>query len=219
MNVLEVLSCFALLLAAAASQAPKPCVSPPLMTGGFTTMTPDAMTSTGTVSYDAFGQRMRFRSVGIGQNQTLDQLMFFSKGIYYDIDWSRFSCRKKKLDADFVPMQVPSDAKLMGQVVMGSSSSWGMGVLTNTWYGNMAGNVTYSAVFTEIGCIPMSISAYTPATGWLGLSTFNWVLGNTNPMDFHPPFMCAKAQLEETEAADNMFSALKSLAQRSRKVE
>lgn len=37
-------------------------------------------------------------------------------------------------------MHVPSDAKLMGQVFMGSSSSWGMGVLANTWYGALPPN-------------------------------------------------------------------------------
>lgn len=46
----------------------------------------------------------------------------------------------------------------------------------------------------------------------LYFSTFNWVLGNTNPMDFAPPFFCAKSKLEVTETPDNMFTALKALA-------
>lgn len=45
-----------------------------------------------------------------------------------------------KLDSSFIPMQVPPDAKLMGQVFMGSSSAWGMGVLINTWYGSLSEN-------------------------------------------------------------------------------
>lgn len=52
----------------------------------------------------------------------------------------KHSCKKMKLDSSFIPMQVPPDAKLMGQVFMGSSSSWGMGVLTNTWYGSLSEN-------------------------------------------------------------------------------
>lgn len=51
----------------------------------------------------------------------------------------------------------------------------------------------------------------------LYFSTFNWVLGNTNPMDFSPPFFCAKAKLDETEAPVNMFTALKSLAMKLKK--
>ncbi|KAM7009564.1 ependymin-like [Tautogolabrus adspersus] len=218
MNVLGVLSCLSLLLAAAASQEPKPCVAPALMNGGLTVMTVGAFLSTGTVSYDAIGQRMRVRTMGLAANQTavLDTLMLFNKKVYYEINWSKFTCKKKMLDTDFIPMHVPSDAKLMGQVFMGSSSSWGMGVLTNTWYGDLPGNGTYSSVFTEIGCVPMTFTSYTPESGWITVSTFNWVLGNSNPMDFFPPYICAKAQLEETETPANMFTVLKSLALRDK---
>lgn len=37
-------------------------------------------------------------------------------------------------------MQVPDDANLMAQIFLGSSSSWGMGVLVNTWSGDLPGN-------------------------------------------------------------------------------
>ncbi|CAJ1053245.1 ependymin-like [Xyrichtys novacula] len=181
MNALGVLSCLSLLLAAVAGQDPKPCVAPPLMNGGLTVMTADSFMTTGTVSYDAIGKRVRVRTIGLTANQTgVDQLVLFNK------------------------------------VFMGSSSSWGMGVLVNTWYGNLPGNGTYTTVFSEIGCIPMTFTSYTPATGWITVSTFNWVLGNSNPMDFHPPFFCAKAALEETETPHNMFDALKSLALRNK---
>lgn len=60
--------------------------------------------------------------------------------IYYEVDWQKFTCKKMPLDASFVPIQVPPDANLMGQVVMGSSSSWGMGILINTWYGRLPEN-------------------------------------------------------------------------------
>ncbi|CAJ1053244.1 ependymin-like [Xyrichtys novacula] len=217
MNALGVLSCLSLLLAAVAGQDPKPCVAPPLMNGGLTVMTADSFMTTGTVSYDAIGKRVRVRTIGLTANQTgVDQLVLFNKKVYYEIDWNKFTCKKRFLSDDFIPMQVPSDAKLMGQVFMGSSSSWGMGVLVNTWYGNLPGNGTYTTVFSEIGCIPMTFTSYTPATGWITVSTFNWVLGNSNPMDFHPPFFCAKAALEETETPHNMFDALKSLALRNK---
>ncbi|XP_041642030.1 ependymin-2-like [Cheilinus undulatus] len=220
MNAVSVLFCFSLLLAVGASQGTKPCVSPVLMSGGLTVMTMDTMVSTGTVSYDAIGQRMRIRTVGLTANMTLtDTLMLFNKKVYYEIDWTNFTCTKRPLNTDFIPMQVPPDAKLMGQVFMGSSSSWGMGVLTNTWYGTLPGNGYYSSVFTEIGCIPLTFSSYTPENGWITLSTFNWVLGNVDPMEYFPPFFCAKAQLEETEKPDSMFTVVKSLAQRSKMAE
>lgn len=67
--------------------------------------------------------------------------IFFSlQKVYYEINWSKFSCKKKALDTKFNPMQVPSDAQLMGQVFAGSSSSWGMGVLVNSWQGQLPNN-------------------------------------------------------------------------------
>ena len=53
----------------------------------------------------------------------------------------------------------------------------------------------------------------------LYFSTFNWVLGNTVPMDYFPPFFCGKSQLEETETPDTVFTALASLAMKSKKEE
>ncbi|XP_041790445.1 ependymin-like [Chelmon rostratus] len=222
MNFISVLSCLSLLLAAAFAQEPQPCVVPGLMNGAFSLMGANGLImSTGTMAYDAIGQRMRTRNYGVAGNQTftLDQLMLFNKKVYYEIDWSKLSCKKKPLDTSFIPMQVPSDAKLMGQVFMGSSSSWGMGVLINTWYGSLPQNGMYTSVFSEIGCIPMTFMGYTPGSGWTVVSTFNWVIGNTNPMDYIPPFFCAKSQLEKTERPDTIFTALESLAMKTKKEE
>ncbi|XP_018535336.1 LOW QUALITY PROTEIN: ependymin-like, partial [Lates calcarifer] len=219
---ISVLSCLSLLLVAAVAQAPKPCVSPPLMSGGLTVMGGSGIyMSTGTISYDAFGQRVRVRNYGLTGNQStgIDQLMLFNQKVYYEIDWSKFSCKKKALDTSFIPMHVPADAKLMGQVFLGSSSSWGMGVLSNTWYGSLPNNGMYSTVFTEIGCIPMTYTSFTPESGWTTISTFNWVVGNSNPMEYIPPFFCAKSKLEETETPDTIFTALQSLAMKTKKEE
>lgn len=52
----------------------------------------------------------------------------------------RASCKKLPLDSTFIPMQVPPDAKLVGQAFLGSSSSWGSSLLVNTWQGALAQN-------------------------------------------------------------------------------
>ncbi|XP_070684151.1 ependymin-like [Pempheris klunzingeri] len=222
MDFIRVLSCLSLLLAAAVGQHPKPCVVPPLMSGGMSIMAANGLImSTGTISYDAFGQRMRIRNYGLAGNQTfaVEQLMLFKEKVYYEIEWSKFSCKKKALDTTFIPIQVPSDAKLMGHAILGSSSSWGMGVLVNTWYGDLPLNGRYTSVFTETGCIPLTFTVYTPASGWTIISTFNWVVGTTNPMDYTPPFFCAMAKLEETETPDTVITALESLAMKTKKEE
>ncbi|XP_005931356.1 ependymin [Haplochromis burtoni] len=222
MSFISVLSCLSLLLAVGVAQYPKPCVVPELLSGGLTVMTGDGLiSSTGLITYDALGQRMRVKNFGIGDNQdfALDQLMLFREGVYYESNWKTLSCKKMKLDSSFIPMQVPPDAKLMGQVFMGSSSSWGMGVLTNTWYGSLSENGFYSTVFTEIGCIPVSFTSYTPQSGWLTVSTFNWVIGTSNPMDYLPPDFCANSELEETETPHNFFTVMESLAMKSKRIE
>ncbi|XP_062244476.1 ependymin-like [Platichthys flesus] len=222
MNFISVLSCLGLLLAAAVAQDPKPCVSPPLMSGGVSVMSGNgSLMSTGTISFDAYGQRMRVRNYVMNGNQTygVDQLMLFNQKVYYEIDWSIMTCKKMMLDDAFIPMHVPSDAKLSAQVFLGSSSSWGMGVLVNNWYGSLPNNGKYTTVFTEIGCIPMVYNAYTPASGWMTISTFNWVVGNTNPQDYVPPFICARAKLEKTETPHTVFTALDSLAMKTKKEE
>ncbi|XP_054634976.1 ependymin-like [Dunckerocampus dactyliophorus] len=222
MNIVSALSVLGLLLAAASAQKPNQCESPPLMTGGVSMVGPNGLfMSSGAVSYDAFGQKIRFRNYGLVGNETfaIDQLMLFNKKVYYEIDWQQFTCKKKRLNTDFIPMQVPNNAELMGQVIAGSSSSWGMGVLVNSWQGNLPNNGHYMSVFTEIGCIPMTFAGYTPSSGWTLVSTFNWVLGLTNPMDFFPPVICAKSQLEESETPDTMFTALESLARKTKHME
>lgn len=57
------------------------------------------------------------------------------------------------------------------------------------------------------------LSYFTTTTTLVRLccSTFNWVLGNVDPMDYAPPFFCANAALEKS-APVSMFEALQSLA-------
>ncbi|KAM9792674.1 ependymin-like [Neosynchiropus ocellatus] len=221
MKTTGVLSLLALLVAVCAAQAPKPCVTPPLLHGGFTLMSEDGfMAKTGTISYDAYGQRVKATVMDLTGNGTspIDRLMLFSKKVMYEINWRTYSCRKKPLDTSFQPMRVPEDAYLMAQVVMGSSSGYGMGALVNNWFGWL-GNATYTFVFTEIGCIPMTYSIHTAEEGWNMVSTFNWVLGILDPMEFFPPFFCHQAKLEESDAPETMVTALKSLVREAKSQE
>lgn len=54
-------------------------------------------------------------------------------------------------------------------------------------------------------------------TSCLPCSTFNWVIGNSNAMDYVPPFFCMKSKLDESQKPVNMFGALESLAMRTRR--
>ncbi|XP_012722380.2 ependymin-2 [Fundulus heteroclitus] len=219
MNPLCALSCFSLLLAAATSQAPKPCIVPDLLTGGVSVMTANgSMMTSGTLAYDAFGRRMRARHYGSFGNHTfaVDELMLYQQETMYEINWGTMSCRKLPLDTYFMPMHVPADAKLLGQAFLGSSSSWGMGLLTNTWYGQFPNNDTYSTVFTEIGCLPLTFSYFSPKSGWTLISTYNWVIGLSNPLDFFPPPFCYNVAMEKSAKPYTFFSAMESLAMKAK---
>uniref|UniRef100_A0A3B3ZFP0 Ependymin-like 1 n=1 Tax=Periophthalmus magnuspinnatus TaxID=409849 RepID=A0A3B3ZFP0_9GOBI len=167
--------------------------SPPMMSGSFSVVRVsdlhfEHIYLSNPISYDNFGQKALIKHAGSnnGTNFNMEVLMLFREKVYYEINWSKFSCKKKALDDAFVPMQVPSDAKLMGQAILGSSSSWGMGVLVNTWYGSLPEN---------------------------GENTFNWVIGNVDPMEYIPPSICPKLKADETEAPSNFFKVLKDFAQ------
>ena len=57
------------------------------------------------------------------------------QGAMYYIDKKNRNCTKKALKGDFHPIEVPQDAQLLGQAVVGSSSDPGEGLLVNTWFG------------------------------------------------------------------------------------
>lgn len=55
----------------------------------------------------------------------------------YKINYRNQTCCKKRLSRVFHPLAIPQDASLLGQVVLGSSSGPGQGVLVNTWTGQL----------------------------------------------------------------------------------
>lgn len=55
----------------------------------------------------------------------------------YKINNRDKKCLKRRLSTDFIPLGVPKDASLVGQVVLGSSSVPGEEILVNTWTGTL----------------------------------------------------------------------------------
>lgn len=47
------------------------------------------------------------------------------------------ACSKKRLSGDFLQLEIPKDASLVGQAVLGSSSVPGEGILVNMWTGEL----------------------------------------------------------------------------------
>lgn len=57
--------------------------------------------------------------------------------VMYKIDHQNRTCKKKIIKADFHPMEIPQNSTLLGQVILGSSSGPGQGLLVNSWYGEL----------------------------------------------------------------------------------
>ncbi|XP_017277547.1 ependymin-2 [Kryptolebias marmoratus] len=187
------------------AQRPKPCFSPPLLTGSLSVSSQSGKLMVyAKYTYDSIGQRIRLREVGNYGNKTFysNVLLLYKYGVMYKLHYRNHTCCKKRLDRRFHPLMIPRNASFLGQAVLGSSSGPGQGVLVNTWFGDLhMRNKTakYLSTVTEFGCIPISTLFYSPNREWVVTSFFNNVIGISEPQDLIPPAFCEGAQLEEEE--------------------
>ncbi|XP_036380287.1 ependymin [Megalops cyprinoides] len=213
MQHLILLSLCLLLAASAQAQKPHPCKSPPLMVGRISVTYPkEALFAYERFTYDALGQRVRVRAEGLYQNRSFhdDLLMLFREEVMYEISYRNHSCKKRALKAPFQPIQIPRDAELQAQVIVGSSSGPGQGLLVNNWIGEVPETEgKYFMTFTEFGCLPITSLYYTDKTGWILTSFFDLVIGIEDPQEFFPPEFCAtSAAVEEGDVVTDFFQAL-----------
>ncbi|KAM9424245.1 ependymin-like [Pholidichthys leucotaenia] len=212
MRFLVVLACF---LAASLAEEelishprPKPCQSPPFLAGALTMSTQNEKLWTyARYMYDALGQQMRLWEFGSYQNKsfTIDVLLQYRQGVLYVINDKERTCTKQDLKSPFHPMEIPKNASLVGQAIVGSSSGPGQGLLVNTWLGDLPGQSgKYITTFTEFGCIPITTAYQTKEFGWVVVSLFNNVIGILDPNLFIPPDYCppAEAKSGAEEAGD-----------------
>ncbi|KAM9335450.1 ependymin-like [Symphorus nematophorus] len=184
------------------AQRPQPCKSPQLLTGSLSVSTQsEKLMAFAKFSYDALGERIRLRESGSYNNKTFkfDVLLLYKQGVMYKINYKNRTCCKKPLSTDFHPLAIPLSASLLAQVVLGSSSGPGQGVLVNTWYGEVPmkkGTAKYMSTVTEFRCIPISTLFHTDRTGWVVTSFFNNVIGLVEPQQLIPPLFCKDARLE-----------------------
>ncbi|XP_029942469.1 ependymin-like [Salarias fasciatus] len=203
MRALVVLAC---LLAVCVAQRPRPCRSPPLLSGALSVSTQNEKLWTyAKYIYDALGQRVRIREIGSYQNQTFkqDALLLFRQGILYEIHDHNRTCKRVPLKSDFHPLEVPRNASLLGQAVVGSSSGPGQGLLINSWYGDIPQTGgKYLFTVSAFGCIPVTAAVQTKEFGWVATNYFNNVIGIPDPSMLNPPDYCLRADMEDVEPVD-----------------
>uniref|UniRef100_A0A1A8F3M1 Ependymin n=1 Tax=Nothobranchius korthausae TaxID=1143690 RepID=A0A1A8F3M1_9TELE len=193
---------------------PRPCVSPPLLTGELSVTSQDGkLDAFAKYTYDALGQRVRLREGGSYENKTFhfDVLLLYKHRVMYVINNRNHTCSKKRLDTHFHPLMIPRNSSLLGQVVLGSSSGPGQGLLVNTWVGELHmrnRTAKYMSTVTEFGCIPVTTLFHTEETGWVVTNFFNNVVGITDPGLLIPPSFCKNAELEKEEEETVTFFSL-----------
>ncbi|KAM8900632.1 ependymin-like [Spinachia spinachia] len=206
---LVVLTC---LLAGCLAQKPHPCSSPSLLTGGLSVSTQNEKLWTyARYLYDDLGQRVRIMELGSYENKsfTYDALLLYREGSMYEINKHDHTCKKKPLKTDFHPLAIPKDASLLGQVVLGSSSGPGQGLLVNTWMGDLPGKAgKFISTVTEFGCVPISTAYHTEEFGWVVISFFNNVLGISEPDQLNPPDFCLDGEKRAGEEEQTDFLSL-----------
>ncbi|XP_038124313.1 ependymin-like [Cyprinodon tularosa] len=209
MRLLVLLAC---LLATCLAHKPHPCASPPLLSGGLTVSTQNEKLWTyAKYLYDGIGHRVRIMELGAYENKsfTYDALLLYREAVMYEIHGHNHTCIKKPFKAEFHPVAIPKDASLLGQVVLGSSSGPGQGLLVNSWMGDIPEQSgKYIATVTEFGCIPVSWSYQTKDYGWLVASYFNNVIGIEDPDRLNPPSFCQDAEIKEGQEEPVDFLSL-----------
>ncbi|XP_014887704.1 ependymin-like isoform X2 [Poecilia latipinna] len=145
------------------AQRPRPCTSPPLLTGSLSVSTQnEKLGAFAKYTYDALGQRIRLREFGSYNNKTfhLDVLLLYREGVMYKINYRNQTCCKKRLNRCFHPLAIPHNASLLGQAVLGSSSGPGQGVLVNTWTGQLQMRNKTASSTTCWGCLILNSSSH-----------------------------------------------------------
>ncbi|XP_041634846.1 ependymin-2-like isoform X2 [Cheilinus undulatus] len=199
MKVFVVLAC---LPASCLAKKPRPCASPPLMSGEFILSTQNEnFWIYSRYLYDALDQRTRVLDFATIDNKTVttDVLILNKEGVIYEINDRRKTCKKIPLKEDFEPIAVSSDASLLGQFFLGSSSGAREGLLVNTWIGELSTGGAYLNTVTALGCIPVSLVTQTEQYGWIMVNYFNTIKGIPDPGLLNPPYFCKDASVK-TEA-------------------
>ncbi|XP_685579.4 ependymin [Danio rerio] len=193
------------------AQKPEPCKSPPLLEGALTVFLPSQHWRVfEKFSYDAIGQNVRVLAAGTDGNQTFltDLLLLYREGVSYEIHYRNQTCIKQALKEPFRHLGVPHNAHFLSQMVLGSSSLPGQGLLVNVWNGTWEETKShYLMTYTEFGCIPVSIADFTQKAELGELTSFfDLVEGIENPDVFIPPSFCDSVEvLPPRKSASSSF--------------
>ncbi|CAB1422012.1 unnamed protein product [Pleuronectes platessa] len=185
----------------------QPCHSPN-MTGFLSVMKMKGeMRAYGAITYDSMGKKLRFRSNEshfANTSLSLDLLMFFEEGIFYEIDSKNQTCEKKTLQCTIHPLQIPDEARFLATINSGNPSIEGEGLKINAWVGSMPDKKGYYSMSVTMGCLPV-FSMYLDETSFM-FSLLDVENEIKDPDLLVVPSFCQGLPVEETpEGTVNSF--------------
>uniref|UniRef100_A0A3Q0S2V1 Ependymin n=1 Tax=Amphilophus citrinellus TaxID=61819 RepID=A0A3Q0S2V1_AMPCI len=186
----------------------QPCHSPN-MTGILSVMSlKGEMKAYGAFTYDSMGKKLRFRSnesSPTNASHSMDLLMFFEEGIFYEIESKNQSCVKKTLHCSMHPLDIPDDATFSSNVHSGSASIEGEGLQLNVWTGSMPDKKGHYSMYVTKGCLPTSTFYFTESTSFF-FSIMEIENEIKDPDLLAVPHFCVGQPVEETpEGTVNSF--------------
>ncbi|XP_019903680.1 ependymin [Esox lucius] len=200
------------LAAGSLAKEPHPCKSPPLLEGSLAlAILKEKTFGVERFAYNAFDERVHVRVLLDIDNKTIysDTLILYKEGIAFEIFRHNQTCKKVPFKDHWKPVEIPKDAKFQSQVIIGSFSAPGDGLLVNNWSGEVAESpVKYLITFTEFGCLPVHGWYDMPDQTLLSMSFYDIVIGVEDPDIFIPPSFCDKVELNSDRETTSLFDAL-----------
>ncbi|KAM8835077.1 ependymin [Synchiropus picturatus] len=177
-----------------------PCHSPN-MTGHMSVVNSKGeVKGVGSFTFDTTARRLRFKtndSISVNTTHSLDLLMLFDEGIFYEIDSKNQSCEKKSLHTTVHPLDIPDDATFITTMNIGSAVIEGEGLKINIWTGLLPDSKVAYTKSVTMGCLPLS-SLYYYESGALTFTFMNIEMEIKDPEQLAVPSCCQAAALEDT---------------------
>ncbi|CAL8281426.1 unnamed protein product [Arctogadus glacialis] len=162
--------------------------------------------------YDPLARKLRMKtgpcpwpgSVTTNSSRSLDLLLLFDQGVFYEIDSKNQSCEKKALHSAVSSMEVPADARFSVKTTLGSETVAGEGLTLSMWKGTVPKTQgTYCTAVTE-GCMPVS-TTYTSNSSIIIVSHIQVETEIKDPEKLCVPSFCEGEEVDTHDGSTHTF--------------
>ncbi|CAL8268482.1 unnamed protein product [Merluccius merluccius] len=167
--------------------------------------------------YDPLAKKLRMRSTQLpglplpgfplsNSSRTLDLLMLFDEGFFYEIDSKNQSCEKKVLHSAASSMDISPDATFASKITLGSETEAAEGLTLNVWMGSVPEIKGTYVTSVTMGSMPVS-TAYFSSTSIISVSHLQVETEIKDPEKLAVPSFC-EGEVVEDGAVHSFFNLL-----------